>query len=347
MRRSDRRRRSIMASPNAPFSRELLIKTLSNALSSELDAAVTAYRTYYGLEKTAQRYGHQMGICRWQPSAQSAEQRTVVQCFGADNPQRQVMLVHGYLTHTGLLAALIRWLCEHDYQVFCYDLQGHGLSSGERYAITDFFHYSNQLREVLTWLGPRLHAGFSLLGHSTGGGIITTAFARRQPDSVLKPDTQAILLAPLFYPARHRLISVQYGLFGRWLGSVKRLYRPNSHNAEFLQFARRDPLQHNELPVVWVGAMLRWCRWLNAHPPLEYDATIIQGDQDSTVDWQRNIRAFERLFRRTQVRMIHGAMHELINEAPAWQKEVFNAVLQTLESSHASRHSAVTDEASA
>ena len=50
--------------------------------------------------------------------------------FLPPSPRGTVFLLHGYFDHTGILKNLIRHCLEREWTVACFDLPGHGLSSG-------------------------------------------------------------------------------------------------------------------------------------------------------------------------------------------------------------------------
>ena len=44
-------------------------------------------------------------------------------------------------------------------------------------------------------------------------------------------------------------------------------------------------------------------------------ALVLQGDQDTTVDWRYNTRQIDKLFPGSDVRYLEGAGHQLANES--------------------------------
>ena len=59
------------------------------------------------------------------------------------------IVVHGYTDHTGLFNHLIQELLDRQLTVVCFDLQGHGLSSGDYGDIADFADYVTVLESVM------------------------------------------------------------------------------------------------------------------------------------------------------------------------------------------------------
>ena len=83
-----------------------------------------------------------------------------------------VVLVHGYLDHTGLYRNLIAELIRRQFAVVCFDLIGHGLSSGERGYIADYSEYVRQLNQVIQATSELFPGPLQGIGQSTGGAIL-------------------------------------------------------------------------------------------------------------------------------------------------------------------------------
>ena len=86
-------------------------------------------------------------------------------------PDGTVFLLHGYFDHTGILKHLIQHCLNRGLAVACFDLPGHGLSSGDRGAIEDFSQYVSILERFYKICSIRLPAPYYLLGHSLGGVV--------------------------------------------------------------------------------------------------------------------------------------------------------------------------------
>jgi alpha-beta hydrolase superfamily lysophospholipase len=69
-------------------------------------------------------------------------------CVSRDACRGTVFVLHGYYDHGGLYGKLLRYLLHKGYGVVLFDLPGHGLSSGDRAAITSFTQYTDVLEAV-------------------------------------------------------------------------------------------------------------------------------------------------------------------------------------------------------
>ncbi len=92
------------------------------------------------------------------------------------DPERVLLLVHGYAEHSGRYEHVGRWFAERSCAVHGFDHQGHGRSSGARCHVRAFPAFLDDLQVVLDRVRLE-HPGLpvTLVGHSMGG-LITAAF---------------------------------------------------------------------------------------------------------------------------------------------------------------------------
>ena len=285
-----------------------------------------AYLDYYGLGELASRADYRIGCLSL------ADTELVVQRFcQPDAAKGCVLLVHGYMDHAGLSRPLLERLFQQGWDVVIYDLPGHGLSAGEPHDVDDFFRYTDQLAALVRQLHAEISHPLTLVGHSTGGAIVLTLLLRETGLTATELN-RPVLLAPLVRPTHWRSIRFKYRWLSPWLKRVKRIYQTNSHDPEFLRFIRAsDPLQHPWISVGWIGSMLTWINWVEAHKPSRWRPLVIQGSEDSTVEWQHNLGVLARLFPDGEQSLIEGARHNLVNEADPWREPVFEKLLALLE----------------
>ena len=236
------------------------------------------------------------------------------------------VVVHGYLDHTGLYGHLIRQLLDRQFTVVCFDLIGHGLSSGAPASIDNFDQYIEQLNQVLKATAPLCPAPLHGIGQSTGGGILLKQLLQ-QRDNQDCPFASLNLLAPLVRPRSWKLDRWLFKLTRAFRPTMNRVFRKNSQDTEFLDFIRHmDPFQQHKLPAAWVAAMAEWVVEIGRCSENEFAINVIQGDRDSTLDWEHNMRLLQSKFPNMRLEIIQGAGHHMVNEAPALRKEIFAAL---------------------
>lgn len=247
-----------------------------------------------------------------------------------ENALGTVFVIHGFTDNVGLMQHLIRHLLTSGYSVVAFDLPGHGLSSGARAAIDNFDQYRDVLFECLELMESRAQTPWFGVGQSTGGAVWIN-YLCSFPDQEKVQKT--LLLAPLVRAHGWSWLQWFYPMVRFFTPTLQRKFVTNSHDPEFLKFIEfQDPLQPPTLPLRWVGAMDRWAGRIESFSPQWQPLAIVQGDQDVTVDWRYNLRKIQSLFPDSQLTLIEGAAHQLVNEAEPWRTDVMKAISGWLKS---------------
>jgi len=277
-----------------------------------------AYRAYYRLDCPGAR--QRLG------ALEVAGHRIAVQVCEPADCRGTVVLAHGYYDHMGVWRHLLAALVADGWRVVCYDQPGHGLSDGEPAAIADFQTYVEVLDGIADFAAERFPGGLHVVAHSMGAGVAADWLLQEKGDAA----GRVVLLAPLFHSSAWGVSRFGHTVAGQWFRAMPRKYRRNSGDADYLAFVRADPLQYDTLPASWVGALGGWNRQIAARPPSQCAVLVLQGENDTTVDWGYNLPLLERLFPRAEARRIPGARHQLLNESPPLREAVVREILETL-----------------
>lgn len=238
------------------------------------------------------------------------------------------IVLHGFFDHCGLLKHLIKYLVEQNYAVACYDMPGHGLSTGERMEIEDFSQYSYALHNFANVVGLQLKGPYHLIGHSLGGAAVLD-YLLTYKDDVFE---SVVLASPLVRCSLWRLSKVGFRLYRPFGKAVPRVLRNNSSNKEFLEFVRsKDKLQAPTVPLKWLEALYKWNNKIAGCKPCDRTVKVIQGTADTTVAWRFNIKFIREHFSDVDVRLIEGGRHELFNESADIRAEVFSQISSYLD----------------
>lgn len=248
---------------------------------------------------------------------------TVAHYYQHQNARGTCFLVHGYYDHSGLYGHLIDYCLKRQLSVVIYDLPGHGLSMGQRASIDDFAQYQEVLLGVLSYFKPHVATPWYAIGQSTGAAILMDFLLSGGRDVFSK----TVLLAPLVRPALWPLSSLAHSVASIFVRHIKRQFKANSHDTQFSDFlATQDPLQCKVLPMQWISALKRWLRYFIRLPAIEYRLLIIQGKQDTTVDWQFNLPVVLKKFINAKVFYLKNARHQLVNESEAIRMRMYSAM---------------------
>jgi pimeloyl-ACP methyl ester carboxylesterase len=109
-----------------------------------------------------------------------------VQCYRWGSGEKQILLLHGWQSHSYRWKAYIDALPKDHYTIFAIDAPGHGLSSGNFLTVP---LYSSLIRSFIGQQGP-MHAVF---GHSLGGFALLHALYEERD---LPVDRAALLACP-------------------------------------------------------------------------------------------------------------------------------------------------------
>lgn len=279
---------------------------------------LTRYLTFYQLPTAA--------INVQLISGKSADRQTLIMAWKPRVSRGTAIVVHGYMDHIGLYNHLVEHLLQQQLTVVCFDLIGHGLSSGDPGSINNFGQYVAQLEQVISLAKKHFPGPIHGIGQSMGGAILLKHLIN-QTDNQQYPFSSLNLLAPLLRPWAWKQSRRAYFLSRLFVKSIKRVFRPSSHDRAFLTFLRsRDPLQPRSVPLKWVGAMNNWVSEFERAPANNFAINLIQGDDDKTLDWVHNLKAFKQKFSALSVTMIATGNHHLVNEKEDLRAQIFAAL---------------------
>ncbi len=277
------------------------------------------YFQYYGIafKNTAHHFGY----------FESAGYKVTVHVLMPEASKGTIYVLHGYLDHTGLLKNIMELLIGMRFTVATYDLPGHGLSSGKRMAINDFSEYAAVLNDFMRRFAPQLPEPQYLVGHSTGCAI---AYEYLHQHTTHYFD-RIIFLAPLVHSNHWWISKAGYRLTAPFVDKIRRAFKENTSDRKYLAFIAKDPLQSRSIPLSWVKALFTWEDRIHRYLRVDQPVCIIQGTEDTVVDWRYNISFLQTKFSSTRVRMIPGAKHQLINERKDLRLNAFNEIRDYIE----------------
>ncbi len=282
-------------------------------------AALLDFCHFYGIEFSA----HFPEAAYRAGTVSSCRYRLMVHRWMQPAARANLLLVHGYFDHSGLYGKLIAYGLSRGYNVVIFDLPGHGLSSGAPAEIDSFAEYAQGVQDVIAGAGLPGELPLHAIGQSTGCAALTEC-ARQQ----YWPFSRVAYLAPLLHPASWGLVRLGSRLLSPFTNSIARHFNHNSSDAEFLAFIRRDPLQSRRIPLGWISALRQWLQSLPTGPLEAGPLLMIQGREDTTVDWRYNIPELLKLFPGSESFYLPDAGHQLANESVELRELYFAALDQ-------------------
>ncbi|OUR92762.1 hypothetical protein A9Q81_15685 [Gammaproteobacteria bacterium 42_54_T18] len=285
--------------------------------------SVRRYREYYGIdfENRKKHLSASLGYI------DVSGYRIYTHTFLQDNPKGTVFVMHGYYDHVGIYDHIIEYLIDLRFSVVAFDLPGHGLSSGDNVAIHDFHRYQIVLHSVMDAAKENMPSPWHIVGQSTGAAVVIDFLLTGRFTQKTSPFKKIVLLAPLVRPQSWLTGRVMQSIVILFKQYIARNFATNSNDVNFLHFLRaRDPLQSRMLSARWVGALKNWVPYIESKDSCEVPITVIQGQQDGTVEWQHNLAVIKKKFIRTELVFISQAHHQLVNETEALRKEIFGVM---------------------
>lgn len=304
-----------------------------NEVESEDRTLLDKYVAHYGLSFPGQDITHRIG--KFTVAADESSEFTIACQYFRLPRQREMgtaFLLHGYFDHTGLFVHLIRHCIECGYSVVIFDQPGHGLSSGPVASIDSFARYVSVLNTCLELADQQqLPQPWQLIGQSTGCAVIMDGI-QSQASPLLSRIENFILLAPLLRPHRWAQLRFLFFLLRHFLKSIPRGFPENSHDQEFLNFlSHHDALQSRIVAVDWLASMHRYQKAFLAADPQPVELHIIQGSDDTTVDWKYNLSKIGEKFPQAKTTMVTDARHHMVNESVEYRERIFGTISEILQ----------------
>ena len=276
-----------------------------------------AYFAHYGLDCGGADTEHVFG------SFESAGFTLAAHLYEPAQYTATVVLLHGYLNHSGQFRHLIRHLLANQFAVAVFDLPGHGLSSGETVVIDSFDQYITVTLDFLARIKDRLSGPYHALGFSTGAAILIEMLLENSADDF----ERIVLAAPLVHWTAYEQSKATYKVYSAVTDTIARFHRKNSSDKDFLVFNKTQDYLHSKyLSLKWVKALFDWNEKIEPLGPCHRGMLVIQGDKDGTVDWKYNMKLMGEKFSKAKVEMIPGANHELFNEAAEYKQKALNYI---------------------
>ncbi len=225
------------------------------------------------------------------------------------HPRATVVFLHGYLDHVGNFGEFYRFFLTRGYSIVAFDLPGHGLSTGLRTGIENFSDYALALESVLKTV-PEIPRSFLAVGFSTGCSVWIEYLHTHRTHGIRK----LVLAAPLVRVVNWDMAVMGYNLLGGVITEIPRTQTRTTADRDFLDFIyNKDPLQDKKANISWFRAARNWHERAIRYPSFgSLPVLMVQGREDSVVDWRYNLPILEHLFPRAQIHMYPGNHHILM-----------------------------------
>lgn len=232
----------------------------------------------------------------------------------------------------------------HDFNVFQYDLRGHGRSTGKRAHIEDFSIYMEDLLEITKFLKEKYRMNrYVLFGHSMGA-LITCAFIQSYVDESNYPERLIVNAPPVgahgllgqivkYLPATFFEKACELPLSTPVGGLVDLKYL--SHDPRVKEDYIKDPLNSLKLETKLLLELTKTSKTTFSRPLRSRCPSFVSvGTSDRVVGTKDLIEYFTMVDKSFQLKTFEGSYHEIHNEIEKYKKPyleylktIFNEVL--------------------
>lgn len=228
--------------------------------------------------------------------------------------QAMIVLVHGLGAHSSVFQNVVQYLVPQGYEVYAFDLRGHGRSPGQRGHINQWKEFREDLRAFLRYIqSQRSCCPLIVWGHSLGG-TVALDYALHSPDEIqglilTAPALTKVNIAPVKL-ALGRLLSKTVPRFSLKLGIQKQL---GSRDPAALAAYLQDPLRHEYGSARLATEFFATVRWIQTHASeLKIPLLIMHGSSDQITLPEGSREFFQQvIFPDKEHREYEGNYHDL------------------------------------
>ena len=245
-----------------------------------------------------------------------------------------ILITHGISEHSESYHFLAQDLAEKGWNIFAWDLEGHGKSPGKRGYIKEFTDFRRDLGFVINEIKKDQDiksTPFILLGHSMGG-LITLSF-------MLQDKLPAIDAVVLSSPCLGIAIEVpKYkDVLSHWLNNIwpsftlenEVILERLSRDPSMLQKYKSDPLRHHKISAPLYLGMLEEMKYVRENiGRLKRPIFMQVAGTDHIVDPKASLELFKNIHCEKKIHIYDESFHEVYNDTN--RKEVIDHLLAYL-----------------
>ncbi len=252
------------------------------------------------------------------------------QTWTISDPRGTLILTHGLAEHSECYHALAKRLNQEKWNVWAWDLRGHGRSEGKRGCVGQFSDFMKDLGRFVEFYRTQKDLPITkkqvLFGHSLGGQITTRAILEGDVADV----DAVVLSSPAFglkktVPAWKTKFAQ---LAAEWLPNMtlsnEITWRELSRDEEQIKTYDQDPMRHDRIsPVVYLGMCEGFERVAQHASEFQTPLCVQIGGLDPMIDGSASRAFFEATTSKVKQLFIYpDSLHEIYNDLD--RDSVFN-----------------------
>lgn len=229
------------------------------------------------------------------------------------NPVANIIIVHGIAEHSGRYKNTALMLNSHNYNVYTYDLLGHGKSSGKKGRIKSYKDHLDTLHKYVLEVKEESNLKVFLLGHSMGGGLVNIYGVNYQDvDGIIS------IAAATMTPSNAKVLKYIGFWYLRWIKlSTKMFDKHLAKDPNVLALNKKDPLMLKHFYISLIGEMfIKGVKDIKTNiGKFNTPVLYLHGTSDKIVDY----KASQYMFNNIQVEdkkiiLYEDEYHEILND---------------------------------
>jgi len=249
-----------------------------------------------------------------------------------------IIVTHGVGEHLERHKYMVD-LFGHDFNIFQYDLRGHGRSTGRRAYVEDFSLFMEDLREIIRFLTQKYRMQrYALFGHSMGA-LITCSFIQNFVEDDFYPERLVVNAPPCAAP----------GLLGDFFNLLPSTVHQSlcklpmtvplgglvdlnflSHDPRVKDEYIKDNLNSLKLESKLLLEIVKTSQSTFSRPLRSKCLNFVSiGELDKVVNYPALIKYFNEIDKSFKLTVINGAYHEIHNEIEKYRKPYFDYLKST------------------
>ena len=236
--------------------------------------------------------------------------------FAESQPKATVFLVHGLGEHLGRYEHVACLFAENGYDIFAFDLRGHGQSGGKRGHTPSYGRLLDDIGDFITHSDVRESGLRFLYGHSLGGNLALHYHIRKQAIF-----SGLVITSPLLRTAQP--VSAFLWNAGLVLNKIwpsltidnKIDEKYITRDPEMLNKRRNDPLRHDKLSFGLGIEMIAAGEWLLTNAgEISIPMLLMHGSADQVTSPQASVELCKKTGAACTFKLWEGHYHEMQND---------------------------------
>ncbi len=222
----------------------------------------------------------------------------------------------------------------HDFNIFQYDLRGHGRSTGKKAYVEDFSYYMEDLLEITRFLKEKYRMDRYILFSHSMGALINCAFIQNYVDSNIYPERFYVNAPPIGADGfLGTLVKVLPSGFFKALGDIPYsvpvggLVDMNnfSHDPRVKDNYVNDPLNSLKVESKLVFEIMKTAKSTFSRPLRSTCPSYVSvGGSDHVIGKAELVDYFTTVDKSFQLKIFDGSYHEIHNEIEKYRKPYFD-----------------------